>query len=401
VAQAAEKSRPIFSELTLKQVSSLSLIKTMISNPLMLNLFESSNLPIELKNISHVARALTCIQKLYGIENLEDENVLGLAFTKGYTDRLKIRIESTKKKIEKKDWEYKNIPAEEQEKKALKELAIDLQEFELLRCVKEHMNVVLEQFNLSYLFLVLIHDPSLQALFLQKNVDLDQNRVEELFRTTLYFLAFKGRWTIVKNLLEIKELSIPVLTIFLDTLPTAIAEENLLKDFETEFEDKDFLRSFNAVLKDFVMNISITQLTESSNELADIIISYLIDRNDFDKIASILDVLFSRGISANVMISVPGAVDKISLVYKLFNSLFVDEDDSLTLEKIIYLVKNGLSIDVLKEPVSDTDVLEEVRKAKINYNRLRKERPDQAIKLEESRLNYYLKAAKQRRENKS
>lgn len=373
---------------TLVEESSFQLIKNLVLNEEYRQSFNQENLPIELRSSFAIVNTVRCLAELFPYEelqNIEEGDILSLAFNKSYVDNLKSDIAGYKEQL---------LSTSTQEKKEELECDIKLYSDELnyLFCVKENLELIINNAQLAYLFLLTLNEVTIASLF-----ENNQVVIKDMVNSFIDLLVIKEKIAILKSLLTHNELTKLLLEQLLKIYLIDSKYIELTDHYSEEIINHEFVTSLHNLLIEFFTTIPDEQLTANNNELGHFIMTQLLNEIPFinDDYKEILDSLFKRNLTPNIMF-LQGSL-KIPYAYWLFE-FFNNDPDFINnrIDEIIYFIEHGLSIDMLELPIEANDD-NTVRRAKNNYARLRQERPEVIKKFESAQQEYRQKRI---RENK-
>lgn len=167
--------------------------------------------------------------------------------------------------------------------------------------------------------------------------------------------------------------------------------ENMEK-YESIMTDQ-FLPSIKDILNKFFYEVPEERLTANDSYLADVLMAKLLRKIPFlnDDNTQLLNSLFARGITPNVM-----DLDEPYVYWLFYGDLLSYGRDEFKhkVDKIRYLIENGLDYHLLEAPVTSEDS-SLVKTAKSNYLKLKQSHPHIIEAFEKARRDYVQKGIRE------
>lgn len=340
-APVDQQTAPFFNVVpTLKQSAEIYLIKSMLANHELIEVFQGTNVPIELKDITALAKILSCLIEITQDDELKDFDVLDLSF----------------------DRETEKSLAEDGKFNVLK----------LMQCVRREAIIIFKNEKLANLWLLLLNDPAIQAQF-----PFGKKQVNELLSTSILRLFMRGQISTLEgwlvNYFPIREIILTQLISLLNKTPDDVINLyfrfNLLQkpsenpDLPIEYDLAPIINNEatkNEILKATLANITylfsripkedITQHSDMINQL----ITGLYRSNNYYAAQPLLKILFLKGANPNVVVH--NLAPAIYFFGVRGNNLLINapEREKMIHKKfIVLLVENGLDIHELQlQPVA-------------------------------------------------
>jgi hypothetical protein len=369
------QTAPYFTaRLSLQQQVLLYVVKKMVVDKQFAREFTELPLPESIKDSAAVSTMLECLISLSHDQEYRNQSLLRLSLSTDFLDSFQEELNELTARLN----SAQNAQEGDEYESQLNFVREQLTAFE---CLSQNFLTSVRSSSLAELLLLALNDQCIQEL-----IENQSFHVRDTINMVFEWVVLNQYDSVLERFLQNPSLKILVLKYVIDlyTQPTLV--KIILNTYEPDLSNDEAHNRIHKALITMLSSLTTQELQANNAELAENIIERLVLLTSLDSQAKeLLSVIFNKGVPAEISVFFEEDQPPIPLAALLFVAPFTDV--ALKIEKISYLVENGLDLSSVQAPETSTNQI--IALAQQQYHALKRTHPEAIETLEQARREYH------------
>lgn len=358
----------------LQQQVLLYVVKHMVTDKKFAREFAELPLPETIKDSAAVSSVLRCLISLSRDQEYSNQSLIRLSLSTDFLDSFHEKLNDLTTRLN-------YAPTEQEVDEYVSQLNFLRGQLTAFECLSQNFLTSVRNSSLAELLLLALNDPRIQAL-----IENPGFHVRDTINMVFEWAVLNQYDSVLERFLHNPSLKILMLKYVVDLYTQPELVDIILNTYESDLNYDEAHNRFYAAMITILTALSAQELLANNAELAENIIERLVLLTSLDSQAKeLLSLIFNKGVPAEISVFFEEDQPPIPLAALLFVAPFTDVP--LKIEKISYLVENGLDLSSVQAPVTSTNQI--IALAQQQYHALKRTHPEAIETIERAQREYH------------